>query len=142
MTGAIVFAWHGRSDLQISDRVAGTPTPTAENADRAATPRPTETFSGSGNWTMSALPSCFEERSRARGKLADLRASFPPETRRIATGTVLRRGDCTVMVREHDIWIARGIDRVRVPPQARLYRDGDRLTLVTVDGARAEIRRY
>jgi hypothetical protein len=133
-----------RTDLKITGKVTGTPTPTVEVADRThATPRPTETFSGSGNWTMSSLPACFEERMRTRGKLADLRMSIPPQSRRIAPGTVLRRGDCTVMVRAHDIWIARGIDRVRVPPEARLYREGDAgLVLVAIDGDRAEIRHY
>jgi hypothetical protein len=31
---------------------------------------------------------------------------------------------------------------LRVPPEARLYREAGRLTLVYVHGAHAEIRRY
>ncbi len=51
-------------------------------------------------------------------------------------------GNCTVRVLAHELWISRGSDRLRVPPDARLYRRGDRLTLVSIDGRHAEIRHY
>jgi hypothetical protein len=143
VAGSVLFAHHLSTDIHLTGKVIGSPTPSVQDRDRgSSTPRPQETFSGSGNWTMSALPGCFDEQSRYTGKLTDLRIAFPPEKQRLAAGTILRRGACTVFVRAHDIWIARGIDRVRVPPEARLYLQGDRLTLVAIDGTQAQIRHY
>jgi hypothetical protein len=45
-------------------------------------------------------------------------------------------------VRDRELWIARGADRLRVPPDAYLYRDAGGLTLVFIHGAQAEIRKY
>ncbi len=91
---------------------------------------------------MSSLPGCFVERERLRGSLALLRAKFPPPQQRLRPGSSVRAGDCTLSVGAHDLWIARGNDRLRVPPEARLFREHTSLTLVFVSGERAEIRRY
>ncbi len=91
---------------------------------------------------MSSLPECFREREFTRGTLADLRAKFPPASARIRPPAVVRSGDCTIVVGERELWIARGLDRLRVPPQAELFRDATGLTLVYVEGTHAEIRRY
>jgi len=45
-------------------------------------------------------------------------------------------------VRPHDLIVRRGDDRLRVPPEAALYRVDGRLTLVARSGATVEIRRY
>ncbi|MFN2461075.1 MAG: hypothetical protein ABR591_10365 [Candidatus Velthaea sp.] len=142
--GTIAFARRGTApDLQISDRVHGTPTPSAERAERPADAlQPAQTFTGSGTWTMSSLPSCFVERERTRGTVAALRDKIPPQRDRIRAGTVVRREDCTILVGEHDMWIARGGDRLRVPAESRLYRSGTALILVAISGDRVEIREY
>lgn len=141
--GTIVFARRGGPpDLRISARVGGTPTPTPERPGAAPSGAPEAGFEASGSWTMSSLPSCFFEQDHLGGPLGDLRAKFPPETARIAPGSALRAGNCTVRVLAHELWISRGSDRLRVPPDARLYRRGDRLTLVSIDGRHAEIRQY
>ena len=54
----------------------------------------------------------------------------PPERERLRPATTLRRGACTIVVGEHDVYVYRGGDRLRVPPEARLYAHGERLTLV------------
>jgi hypothetical protein len=141
--GSIAFARRGGPpDLKITGAVSGTPTPTAQRPDVAATgPVPTA-FSGSGSWTMSSLPSCFHERERIRGPVAQLRPQFPPSSERVRPPSVVFSGNCTIQVRDHELWITRGADRLRVPPQADLYRTGAGLTLTYVHGTRAEIRRY
>ena len=138
--GGIVFAHRMTSpDLQISARPSGTPTVETRVPDQAATPRP---FSGQGAWVFSALPGCFDEQSRVTGPSATLVARFPPAVDRIAPGTTFGAGPCTVIVRAHDIWVDRGADRLRVPPDAALYRVAGRLVLAVRTGPTAEIRRY
>lgn len=144
LAGSLLFAHRGGPpDLRVSGTVHGTPTPTAQRPDteRAAALGPAA-FGASGSWTMSSLPGCFFEQDHLIGSVARLRAKFPPAGERVAPGTSLRSGDCTVHVRPRELWIVRGDDRLRVPPDARLYRRGDRLTLVFVAGQHAEIRHY
>ncbi len=139
--GGIVFAHRLTSpDLQISAQPTGTPTVETRAAPGApATARP---FTGQGPWVFSALPGCFDEQARFRGPIGELAAKIPPLTDRIAPGTTLHAGPCTVIVRAHDIWVDRGPDRLRVPPDASLYRTGGRLVLTARTGGTIEIRRY
>jgi hypothetical protein len=141
--GALVFAHRGGPpNLQITGKVSGTPTPTAQRPEPSGGPFGQPAFSGSGGWTMSSLPECFHERQRIRGSLAALRAKFPSPAERVHPPAVIVAGDCTIAVRDRELLISRGPDRLRVPPQAFLYRDAGGLTLVYVHGTQAEIRRY
>jgi hypothetical protein len=139
--GSIVFALRRPApDLRIAAPVAGgTPTVEQRVPEVPVTPRP---FTGQGPWVLSALPLCFDEQSRIRGPLADLRKKLPPAADRIAPGTTIHAGDCTVRVRPHDLLVDRGADRLRVPPESALYRVAGRLTLVARSGGKVEIRRY
>jgi hypothetical protein len=141
--GSVVFARRGGPpDLQISGKVSGTPTPTAQRPAAAPSPGPQAAFRGSGAWVMSSLPSCFRERERRRGSVAELRATFPPTSERIRPPAVVMSGDCRLGVRDRELWISRGDDRLRVPPTAFLYREAGGFTLVSIHGTQAEIRRY
>jgi hypothetical protein len=139
--GSIVFALRRPApDLRISAPAAGgTPSVEGRVPEVPVTPRP---FTGQGPWVLSALPQCFDEQSRVRGPLRELRAKLPPATDRIAPGTTVHAGDCTVLVRAHDLLVGRGADSLRVPPDAALYRVAGRLTLVAHSGTKVEIRRY
>jgi hypothetical protein len=141
LAGGLVYAHRIIApDLEISAQPTGTPTvETRVPDDAAATPRP---FTGQGPWVLSALPACFDEQSRVRGPIGELQATFPPGADRIAPGTVVRQGGCTLIVRERDIWVERGGDRLRVPPEAALYRVAGHLVLTARDGNTVEIRRY
>jgi len=138
--GSIVFAHRmAPPDLRISAAATGTPTVEQHVAEAPATARP---FTGQGPWVLSALPDCFDEQSRVRGPFAEVEAKLPRAAYRIAPGTTLRVGACTLVVRAQDIWVERGPDRLRVPPQAVLYRTAGRLTLAVRSGHELEIRRY
>ncbi len=139
--GSLLFAHRGGPpDLRISGPASGTPT--AERPPAAATPLSRAAFAGSGPWVMSSLPACFAERERIRGRLDALRAKFPPTSERVRPPSVVLSGECTIFVRGDELWITRGADRLRVPPQAFLYRNARGLTLVYVHAGEAEIRRY
>jgi hypothetical protein len=138
--GGLFFAHRlAPPDLRISAEPTGTPTVETHVAEAPATPAP---FTGQGAWVLSALPGCFDEQSRVSGPFAALRAKVPPAADRIAPGTTLRAGACTVFVRDRDIRVERGPDRLRVPPDAALYRVGGGLTLVVRTAGGLEIRRY
>lgn len=141
LLGSIVFAHRlVRPDLRVVGRAGGTPKPeSGSRGDAAATAPP---FSGQGSWVLSALPACFDEESRVRGPAEELAAQIPPPSDRVPPGTTLHAGDCTLDVRTHDIWVTRGPDHVRVPPEAALYAVGRRYILVSRAGSTLELRRY
>ena len=127
-------------DLRVSATATGTPT-----VESPARPGPAATpgaFTAQGPWVLSALPGCFEEQSRVRGPVAALRAKVPPANERIAPGTTITSGACTLLGGAHDLRVRRGEDRLRVPPEAALYRTDGHLTLVVRSGTTVEIRRY
>ena len=77
-----------------------------------------------------------------RGPAAALAAKIPPASDRIAAPATLEVGPCTLQVEPHEVWVTRGPDRMRVPPDAALYRVAGRLVLVVRTGSTVEIRRY
>lgn len=138
--GSIVFAHRlTQPDLRISAQPSGTPTVETRFSDAPVVPRP---FSGQGPWVLSALPDCFDEQSRVSGPVPAVQPKLPPPDDRIAPGTTFRVAGCTLQVRAHDIWVDRGPDRMRVPPDAALYRVDGRLVLTVRSGDQVEIRRY
>ncbi len=138
--GGIVFAHRlAPPDLRISAQASGTPTVETRFSEAPSTARP---FSGQGPWALSALPGCFDEQSLIRGPYGEVSAKLPPAGDRIAPGTTFAVAGCTVRVHARDIWVDRGADRLRVPPEAALYRVDGRLVLAVRTGAELEIRRY
>jgi hypothetical protein len=144
VVGSIVFAhrivtggWRTTPEKKSATRHVN---PGNANAGYTTTPPPS--FTGQGDWVMSALPECFTQQSSLEGPSGLVAAHIPSAAQRIAPGTTLRRGDCTIQVRANDIWIRRGKDAVRVPPDARLYATPRGLTLVNRRGARTTIRVY
>ncbi len=141
VVGSLVFAHRlAAPDLRVSAQATGTPT--VESPSRPAAQSTPDAFAAQGSWVLSALPGCFDEQSRIRGPRAALATKLPSESERIAPGTTLTSGACTVLVGERDVVVRRGDDRLRVPPDAALYRVDGRLTLVVRSGPTIEIRRY
>ncbi len=99
-------------------------------------------FDGQGGWVLSALPDCFDQHSAIEGPAALVRTHVPPRRDRVPAGTMLRAGNCTVFVRAHDVWVFRGGDRLRVPPDAALFRTKAGLALVYAHAGRTAVRVY
>jgi hypothetical protein len=138
--GSIAFAFRRTGpELNVSAHAHGTPTVETRFSAPPPAPRP---FTGEGPWVLSALPECFDEHFRVRGPAAALRVKVPPSADRIAPGTTLHAGECTISIRAHDLLVDRGADRLRVPPEAALYRARGQLVLVARSGKTLEIRRY
>ena len=141
LVGGVLAAHRlGPPNLRIEGRASGTPS--VEGSARPEPSVPPPPFTGTGTWVLSALPACFDERSRLRGPVTALEAKIPPASERIAAPATFAVGPCTLRVEPHEVWVTRGPDRMRVPPDAALYRVAGRLVLVVRSGPTVEIRRY
>ena len=128
--------WKMHADVKVP------PPPAHGNANEGFVTTPEPFFNGQGGWVLSALPGCFTQLSSIEGPSQALVFHVPPARERIAPGARLSSGNCTVLVREHDVWVYRGKDRLRVPPEARLYDAKAGLTLVYERRGHTEVRVY
>ena len=99
-------------------------------------------FEGNAPWALSALPDCFIQRSQTTGSAAYVRTRLPAGAQRVAAGTRLSYGPCTIVVGNGDLTVDRGADRLRVPPRARLYRFDHSLALLRISEGGADLRVY
>ena len=141
--GSIVVANRLASNgWKLSAQARATPPPARGNANAGFVATPPPFFDGQGGWVLSALPGCFEQLSSIEGPSQALIFHVPPPRERIAPGTRIRSGNCTVLVRAHDVWVERGKDRLRVPPEARMFAAKPGLTLVYEHAGHTEVRVY
>jgi hypothetical protein len=141
--GSVLFAHRLASNgWKLNAQTTASPPPAHPGPNNGFVTTPEPSFSGQGGWVLSALPSCFVQLSSIEGPSLALTFHIPPARERIPPGTSLHSGNCTVLVRDHDVWVYRGKDRLRVPPEARLYDTKDGLTLVYVHASRTEVRIY
>ena len=139
--GSALFAHRlALNDWKLNPETKGPPRPAGSGANQGFVTTPEPYFRGQGGWVLSALPECFEQLSSIQGRSQVLASHVPPARERIAPGTTLKSGNCSVLVRANDIWIYRGQDRLRVPPDARLYQTKNGLTLVYIHAGRTEVR--
>jgi hypothetical protein len=101
-----------------------------------------QAFRGDAEWALSALPECFIQRSESTGSIAYVRARIAADAQPVASGTRLEFGPCTIFVHEGEVLVDRGMDRMRIPPEATLYRTGASLQLLRTTGSTAVLRTY
>jgi len=143
LAGSVVVAHRlatGARTPHAAPRFSPRPVTGDANAGFVVTPPPF--FDGQGGWVLSALPDCFDQMSSIEGPSALVRHHVPAQRERIAPGSTLHAGNCDVYVRANDVWVFRGGDRLRVPPNARLYAAKAGLTLVYDHDGRTGVRVY
>ena len=141
--GSAVFAHRlALNGWRLNPQEKGPPRSSGHGPNQGFVTTPEPYFRGQGGWVLSALPSCFEQLSSIEGPSALVAPHVPPQRERIPSGTTLKSGNCTVLVRANDVWVYRGEDRLRVPPDARLYNAAKGLTLVYVNRDRTSVRIY
>ncbi|HEV3153900.1 MAG TPA: hypothetical protein VGZ02_08865 [Candidatus Baltobacteraceae bacterium] len=137
---SIVAAYANRQQLALKIKsvyVPVTPKPVTPFAEGA---RRNGAFTGEGTWALSALPECFTQISRTTGPLSYVLEHLPRGAVRVSPGTTLAAADCRVFVHNGSVWVWRGMDRLRVPPPARLYQapgSGGVRTLALLQGWRS-----
>ena len=143
----LATAWSNR------DRIRATVSPQASAPHYAPASTPHGGFEAAGGtggapvrgdapWALSALPDCLIQQSEATGSLAYVRSKLPEGATAVTTGTILRYGPCTILVRDGEALVSRGEDRMRIPPHVTLYRAGNGLALLRESGVRGELRVY
>ncbi|MDQ6925518.1 MAG: hypothetical protein M3154_04695 [Candidatus Eremiobacteraeota bacterium] len=141
--GSIVFAHRlAANGWKLHADATGPPSAAHGNSNEGFVATPAPFFVGQGPWVLSALPACFAQQSSKQGPSRLMHDDVPQAALRIVPGTKLQRANCTVLVRAHDVWVYRGRDRLRVPPEARLYDGPQGLTLVYEHAGRTEVRVY
>jgi hypothetical protein len=141
--GSAVFAHRfAVNGFKLHAEATGPPSAAHGNSNEGFVATPAPFFLGQGGWVLSALPACFVQQSWKEGPSPLMRGDVPQAALRIAPGTTLHYANCTVLVRAHDVWVYRGRDRLRVPPEARLYHGPQGLTLVYEHTGRTEVRVY
>jgi hypothetical protein len=107
-----------------------------------AAPPQAGNVTGNAPWALSALPDCFEQRSETSGRASYVEARLPAGAQPVRPGTRLTYGSCTILVRGDELLVERGSDRLRVPPEARLYTIGTSLALLRTSGSITDLRIY
>lgn len=143
----LATAWSNRDRI----RASVSPQSTPGHFVPASTPHGGfEAKGGAGNapvrgdapWALSALPDCLIQQSESTGSLAFVRSKMPAGATAVPSGTILRYGPCTILVRDGEALVSRGDDRLRIPPHVTLYRAGHVLALLRESGSRGELRVY
>ena len=129
------------TELRVAS-VQSTGSPSPPRAQAASTESP-RAVRGDAPWAMSAVPECFHQQREVHGPATYVRAHMPGGARPLPSGTTLRVGDCEVRVAGGSVVLRRGVESLRVPPQATLYAlpRGD-LALVRTDPHAAVLRVY
>jgi hypothetical protein len=107
-----------------------------------ASPPPAENVTGNAPWALSALPDCFTQTSQTTGSASYVATQLPAGAQLVRPGAHLTYGTCTILVRDDELLVTRGSDRLRVPPHARLYTTGKSLALLRTSAAGTDLRIY
>jgi hypothetical protein len=99
--------------VKVPPKAAQTPPPSKRN--------PHGGFYADAGWALSVLPDCFAQTSKSTGPLKYVLANLPSGAQMLRPGASVNSGDCRVSVTADTVLVARGTDRLRVPPIARLY---------------------
>ncbi len=118
------FANRDRLRLKIASVYATVPPKPVQKPPLSA--RKAGSFSGDAPWALSALPECFTQLSKTTGPLSYVLAHLPSGGHMVlsAQARALRYADCVLRVRGEAVYVQRGVDRMRIPPPARVYVNG------------------
>ncbi len=143
LTVAIVAtAWSNRDLIRL--RIASTNLPVPPKAQDATREggRGGAPLTGDAPWALSALPDCLYQDSESTGSFAYVRSKLPVSSQVVPPGTTLRYGACTISVGNGEVFVTRGPDRLRIPPDVTLYQAAGELALLRRTGATGELRIY
>jgi hypothetical protein len=119
---AIVAGYVNREKLAIKIKsvfVPVTPKPAQAEAQGA---RGYGAFTGDAPWALSALPECFDQRSKSTSPtLPYIVAHLPKGAAMVRPPATLHYADCTLRVTGDEVLVDRGTDHMRIPPEARVY---------------------
>jgi len=120
--------------VKVPPKAAQTPPPSKRHANGG--------FYADAGWALSVLPDCFTQTSKSTGPLKYVLANLPSGAQMLRPGASVSSGDCRVRVTSDTVVVARGTDRLRVPPVARLYEAPGAVALLRGGEGGFELRVY
>jgi hypothetical protein len=106
------------------------------------TKRHSVAFTGDAPWALSALPECFAPIGKSTGPLKYVLSKIPAGAQMVVPPKNLTYADCTLEIRGETVYVHRGVDRMRIPPPARVYVGGGTLALLRGASGGYELRVY
>ena len=103
---------------------------------------PASGFRMQGPAVLSTVPDCVIQEKLIRGPRAFVDSQLPRPRQRVPAGSRITVGACTILVRTGDLLVARGEDRLRVSPNARLFTIPNGLLVDVDEGRVVEARLY
>ncbi len=138
----VATAWVNRDLIRI--KIAGTnlrvpPKAAQSQGERGASGG---SLRGDAPWALSALPDCLRERSETTGGRAYVLEHLPAGMTPVAAGSQLTYGPCTISIVDGEAYVARGSDRLRIPPHVQFYRSPGVLALLRSSASGNDLRIY
>jgi len=140
--GLIVAAYANRDLIRIKIASVYAPVSPKPAPPQGGGPRPAQRFLADASWALSVLPECWQQAAKSTGDARYVRAHLPPGSVRADEGTTIRSNDCELRVGRSDAIVARGTDRLRLPAPTLVFRSPERLSILHLQGNRAELRTY
>ena len=139
-----VFVTAYRSYTLAKITIAPTTVPASPKAQPADTDskRVDVAFHGDAQWALSELPDCVIQATLTEGNITFVRSHIPATAREIAPGSMLHYGPCTISVMNGEAVVARGADRMHIPPHVSFFQAGADLLLLRTTGTHGELRTY
>lgn len=143
LAAAIIVAGYAeRARLPLKIRSVNVRVPPKAASTPAPKPRIVRGFSADAWWAFSALPECFVQERESKGPRAYVIRHLSGAWLRVPPGTDISTQDCSVFVRDGEVGINRGADRLRIPPPATLYQHGRSFALLERVSGVWELRTY
>lgn len=138
-----VAGYMHRGELALKIKSVYAPAPPKAAQREAQGKRTPGAFGGDAPWALSALPECFTQTSKSTSPtLGYVLARLPSGAAMVRPPARLRYADCTLRVQGAQVFVDRGADHMRIPPQARLYTAPGTLALLRGSDGGYELRVY
>ena len=140
---AVVAGYVNREQLAIKIKSVFVPVSPKPAQSEAQGRRKPGAITGDAPWALSALPECFDQTSKSTSPtLAYVLKHLPSGSTMVRPPATLRYADCTLRVTGDQVLVDRGGDRLRIPPQARIYTAPGTLALLRGSNGAYELRVY
>jgi hypothetical protein len=140
---AIIAGYVNREQLAIKIKSVFVPVTPKPAQNEAEGERKHISFTGDAPWALSALPECFDQTSKSTSPtLPFIVAHLPAGATMVRPPATLQYGDCTLRVIGDQVLVDRGRDRMRIPPQARIYTAPGKIALLRGSTGGYELRVY
>ena len=140
--GLIVAAYTNRDLIRIKIASVYAPVSPKPVPPQPRGARVERSFLADASWALSVLPECWQQAAKSTGDAQYVRAHLPPGSVRETAGASIHSNDCTLNVRESDAVVTRGADRLHLPAPTLVFRSPERLSILHLQGNRAELRTY